>query len=188
MLWKTAACLISLVLAIHVEAQALDRKHPDSVAVSFPGKAWAVEVDSPGFTSQAPEKRPDGREYLLANNSKTNVELSITLEESTETADNNTCPSYLQQRVQSMSKLGLADIRTSVVNSMAVMEFLIPVVQAIPIQQKNIIACNTNEDIYIDVHLSKAQFQPADEALLMDILKHVRITGQSAPVALGGST
>jgi hypothetical protein len=36
--------------------------------------------------------------------------------------------------------------------------------------------------VYVDIHLSKSQFQQTDEALLMDVLNQIQISGANAPV------
>lgn len=91
---------------------------------------------------------------------------------------------HLQQRMESVSKLGVfpTDEKSSDFNSMAVMEYTIPTVDGKAVQQRNVVACTLKEDVYVDIHLSKAQFQSADEQELFDILSHVEITSASAPV------
>jgi tetratricopeptide (TPR) repeat protein len=74
-----------------------------------------------------------------------------------------------------MSELGIKDVKASEVGSMAVIEYLLPKVQGVPLQQKNFIGCAAKDDIYIDLHLSKVLFKPADESLFNDILNHVHI-------------
>ena len=51
------------------------------------------------------------------------------------------------------------------------------------IQQKNIVACAAKDGVYVDIHLSKSQFQQSDEALLMDVLNQVQISSAAAPGA-----
>lgn len=164
---------------------AQDHRSKSKLSVSFPDKAWWVEVDSPGFSAKANGTKPDGRRYLFANNPRSGVILSIMLEQSSK-ADMSTCPDYLQQRLHSVSKLGFVatNAKTSEINSMPVLEYLIPKDQDTAIQQKNIVACVARDDVYIDIHLSKAHFQPADEATLLDVLSHVRIAGESTAAAV----
>ena len=65
MFWRTVACLGLLLTGIPSQAQSEAKSPKDSVSVSFPGKTWAVQVDSPGFTVNNRETQKDGREYLL---------------------------------------------------------------------------------------------------------------------------
>jgi tetratricopeptide (TPR) repeat protein len=154
-----------------------------TVTISFPHTNWAVEIDSPGFTVETNGPKPDGREYLLANNSKTGIVLSATLEKSPSGADSKTCPNYLQKRVQSLANMDLKDVKASEIGGLAVVEYLIPGPKGVPIQQKNFVACTAKDDVYVDIHLSKAQFQDSDESLFIEILKHVRLVDRAMAAA-----
>jgi hypothetical protein len=171
--------------------RAQETRTSERVTVSLPDKSWAVEIDSPGFAVETEGRKADGRQYLLANNPKTGLVLSVTLEESSEGADSKTCPDFLRKRVESISQLGVTDVKASQIGSMAVIEYLLPRPQGIPLQQKNFVACTAKEDVYIDIHLSKVKFQPSDESLFTGILNRVRITDRTQPTvstSLGAST
>ncbi len=178
---RALAWLTFLAFATPGRAWTQGTKTRESVSVSFPGKNWAVEINSPGFTVEVEEMKSDGRQYVLANNSETGVVLSVTLEQSKGGADNSTCPDFLRKRVQSLSQLGVTDVKQSTIGSLAVVEYLLPKPNGIPLQQKNVVACTAKEDIYVDIHLSKAMFQPSDAPLFTDVLNQVHITNRSGP-------
>ena len=181
--WKVNACIGLLAVSFPNGLDAQAKNPQDSMSVSFPGKSWELKIKSPGFAIESQQRQSDGREYLLANNSKTGVVLSVTLEQSPGGADSKTCPEFLRKRVDAMSQLGVTDVKASEVNSMAVIEYLLPKPEGIPLQQKNFFVCAVRDDIYVDIHLSKAQFKPSDEALFTDILNRVQMidtTGTSA--------
>jgi len=184
MLSKLALGAIFLMFA-GSQLSAQGRKPQTALAIAFPDKDWGIEVNAPGFFVKGKGHKPDGRQYLFANNPKTGVILSVMLEQSAKAAEGQTCPDYLQHRLQSLSKLGFkaADAQTSVVNSMDVLEYVIAKAPDMPVQQKNVFACLAKDDIYVDVHLSKAHFQAEDEAMLVDMLNNVRITSEIVPVA-----
>jgi hypothetical protein len=183
MIWRALFCVTVLAIGISEQVPAQETKSKETVGISFPGKNWEVRIDSPGFLVESQGPKGDGREYLLANNSNTGIVLSVTLEESKDGADSGTCPDFLRKRVDGLSRLGVTDVKTSEVNSMAVVEYLLPKPEGIPLRQKNFVLCAAKEDVYIDVHLSKVQFQPSDESLLMDVLAHVRISDRGASAA-----
>jgi hypothetical protein len=157
-------------------------QHQDSVnalQVSFPGKTWSVTIDAPGFTIGENEMKPGGHQYLLATNKKTGITLSVTLEQDPKGADANTCPGYLRKRVQAQEAL-LTDVRYSTAGSMAAVEYVVPEVKGMPVQQKNLIACTAKEDVYVDIHLSKIQFKPErDQPLFTACINAVRIAEAS---------
>jgi hypothetical protein len=153
----------------------------EKLLISYPGKTWAVEIDSPGFVVEKSEHQPDGRQYFLANDPATGLIFSATLEKGNGPADSKTCPDYLRNRVKSLPAGVIAtEIRASRIADFAVIEYLIPTAQKIPVRQKNFVACLTNDNVYVDLHLSKVQFHDSDESLFTDVLKKVRITDVSA--------
>lgn len=183
MRFRLAVCTFLLTLT-GPRVLAQGRKSPNDLSLSFPDKTWSVDVDAPGFFAKGKGQKPDGREYLFANNPRTGVILSVMLQQLANAAHATSCPDYLQQRLQSVSKLGYVttDAKTSQLDSMAILEYLIPKAQDMPVQQKNIVACMAKDNIYIDIHLSKAHFQPTDEDTLMDLLNHVHISDPSSSI------
>jgi hypothetical protein len=181
--WKVTACIGLLAVPMPNGLRAQAKNPQDSMSVSFPGKSWELKINSPGFAIESQQRQSDGREYLLANNSKTGVVLSVTLEQSPSGADSKTCPDFLRKRVDAMSQLGVTDVKASQVNSMAVIEYLLPKPQGIPLQQKNFFVCTVRDDVYVDIHLSKAQFKSSDESLFTDILNRVQIIDTTVTAA-----
>lgn len=151
-----------------------------SLSAAIPGKSWEVRVDSPGFTIESNERKSDGRQYLLATDSTSGVELSVTLEATNAPADAATCPAFLKKRVAGLSNLGITDVKSSEMNSMPVIEYTILVAGGLPIRQRNLVLCATREDVFIDVHLSKIQFHASDESLFVNLINHLHIQDRTS--------
>lgn len=160
-----------LILSCAAFAQA--PKH--AVRVAYPGKSWAVEIDSPGLAVETEERKPDGREYLFAKDPATGLLISITLEQSKGGADPKSCPAFLQKRMDSLAQLEPQDVKTSEIQQLPTVEYLLPRVGGVPLRQKNLFACTAKDDIFIDIHLSKVQFHDSDESLFTDMLGRIRI-------------
>jgi hypothetical protein len=189
MKWRTpiyvaflAACILKPSFASAQESAPQDR-----LTLSFPGKNWVIEINSPGFVVESQDRKPDGREYLLARNPKAEIVLSVTLEQAKGGANGKTCPDYLHKRMDSMSSLNPSEVSYSEIAQMAVVEYFVASIQGMPVRQKNFVACTTNDDVYVDIHLSKAKFQSSDESLFTDVLSHVRVTDRVAAVAAKSS-
>ncbi len=164
--------------AIHAWAQ----KPPSANAlqIAYPGKTWAVIINSPGFTVEENVMKLGGRQYLLANNKKTGMMLAINMQQEARTVVADTCSVYLRRRIQGMDNQRLKDVRYSTAGSMstgsmAVVEYLAPVAKGSPADQKNLIACAAKEDVYVDIHLSKSQYTAADRQLFASIVEGIRI-------------
>jgi tetratricopeptide (TPR) repeat protein len=165
-----------LFLAFLIPAgAALGQALKQSVRVAYPGKSWAVEIDSPGLVVETEERKPDGREYLFAKDPATGLLISVTLEQTKGGADPKSCPDFLQKRLDSLTQMEPQDVKTSEIQQMAALEYLLPRVSGVPLRQKNMFACTAKEDVFIDIHLSKVQFHDSDESLFADLLSRVRI-------------
>lgn len=183
MKYRAISGIALLITVCAWAAPAQESKPQEKLLINYPGKAWAIAINSPGFVVETREQKPDGREYLEANNSTTGIVLSVMLEKGNGPADASTCPDYLQNRVRSLPPdFAVTGVHPSRIGEMAVIEYLIPAAQKIPVRQKNFVACVTHEDVYVDVHLSKVQFRDSDEALFTDVLSKVSIadSGSSA--------
>jgi tetratricopeptide (TPR) repeat protein len=169
--FSTALLLASLIPA----GVALAQAPKQTVRVVYPGKFWAVEIASPGLIVETEERKPDGREYLFAKDPATGLLISVTLEQTKGGADPASCPAYLQKRMDSLAQLEPQDIKTSEIQQLPTVEYLLPRVGGVPLRQKNMFACTAKDDVFIDIHLSKVQFHDSDESLFTDMLGRIRI-------------
>jgi tetratricopeptide (TPR) repeat protein len=171
-------CAIMVATVVYAQPPA------ETLHVGFPGKKWSVVINSPGFVVKVNGMQEDGREYLLATNDKNGMNVSVALERSSDHADANTCPEFLRKRVESLSGLGLQDVRYSTVGAMAVAEYLIPEVKGYKLRQKHLVACTAREDVYVDIHLSKVQFKADEEPLFTSLINAVSIADRSSAAAV----
>lgn len=159
-----------------------------SLSISVPGESWVVQIDEPGFSIEQDTLR-QGKRYFMAN-SQSGVVLSVTLERVSRQAEIEECRSSLQKRATGDGQFKITNVRTRDISGFPVIEFLIPEAQGIAVQQGNLFACMVNADVYIDIHLSKVQFQAKDESLFETVLKNTHIVPASAktsPPNAGGA-
>lgn len=172
---KVSLRVIVVAIFVCALASAQTQSSNESPYAQFPGKDWAVIVATPDLAVVRNEIQADGRQYLLAEDRKSGLEVSVMLEKSTEAADAKTCPSYLHHRVEAYSSLGLKNVQYTTLNGMPAVEYFIPEVQGQPVRQENVIVCTAKDDVYVDVHASKVAFDPKDEAMLTSVINSVRI-------------
>ncbi|HYN14677.1 MAG TPA: hypothetical protein VES66_02685, partial [Terriglobales bacterium] len=72
--------LSMFVYAIAVQIVAHAQSPVDKLQVAFPGKTWSVVINSSGFVAKVNGMQKDGRQYLMATNDKTGMNLSVSLE------------------------------------------------------------------------------------------------------------
>jgi tetratricopeptide (TPR) repeat protein len=174
------ACIVVFV-ATSTSASAQNSNSQESISVSFPGESWSLVVDAPGFAVESQGRKTDGREYLLANDDEKKVVLSITLERSPKGADPKTCSDYLHNRAQSLASFGPTNVKYSEIAHMAVLEYFLPQSQGIPVKQQSFVACTAKDDVYIDIHLSKVQFQASERPVFVEILNAVHFSDHPTP-------
>lgn len=176
MSFRLAGGLGLLVISLAPNVSSQTGPPQEKLFVTYPGKSWGLQIDSPGFVVDLNQRKEDGRQYLMATNRKTGIVVSVTLEQGNSPADDSTCPEFLARRVQTLpAGMKATDVRSSRISDMSVIEYQIPEMQTIPLRQHNLVGCMTKDDVYIDIHLSKVQFNASDEKLFTDLLDTVKI-------------
>ena len=171
--------LLSLA-TIQVQAQQNELK---PLRVALADQPWALQIDALGFEVTQNLTKPDGRRYLYAANKETRSVLSITLEKVKATATLDGCRKVFGSKIQPNGPFKLADIKQSQAREMAVLEYLIPEVNGIPVAQKNVFGCLVKDDVYIDIHLSKVAFKEPDPPALFAILNSSNIVVVTSEIA-----
>jgi len=119
------------------------------------------------------ETKPDGRRYMVAENQSTHVVVSLTLEQ-VEKGSGDSCRRSLEKKVKS-APLKIADVHFSRAGETDVMEYMVSELNGHRLNQKSIFACQFYDDTYIDLHVSKVDYVPADEPLFTSVLNSVRV-------------
>jgi tetratricopeptide (TPR) repeat protein len=170
--------LILVLLCCTAAAHAARQGTASPLSMNFPGEPWALAVDAPGFKVSKNGMQPDGRDYLLASNPATNVELSIVLEKVQGAATADDCERNQKARLAQKVPYERTDIGTRETAGMMIFEFTIPEFSGAPVQQRNAFACIPKNDVYVDIHLSKIQFKPKEEALFDSVLASIHFVDQ----------
>lgn len=134
-----------------------------------------MEITAPGFVVTQNITQPDGRRYLFAEKDKTGLVLSATLERVKGQATLKGCQDGLRGRTGPNAPFKMAAIKYSQLRDMAVMEYMVLETKGVPIKQKSIFGCLAVKNAYIDIHISKTLFDPADQELLMKVLDSAAI-------------
>lgn len=142
--------------------------------LSFPGKSWGVALELPGFTARDVETKPDGRRYMFAKNDSTGMVASLTLEQIKPGTHATACRESLQQKTKS-SPAKVTDVHFSRSGDFDVMEYTVPEFAGQRIEQKNLFACELYDNTYIDLHVSKVKYVPADQPLFASVVNSMHV-------------
>ena len=148
--------------------------------VTMANEAWTLAFDAKDFSVKANGPQPDGRVYLLAQNDKIMVTLSVYLERVQGTATASDCQDIQKARLDQKVDYTRQKIETRQSAGMEIVEYTIPEFSGAPIQQRNFFACLPKDDVYVDIHLSKVLFKPDDEKLFTAILNSAHFISKSA--------
>jgi len=173
--------LIVLLLLIKPTSLLYADTDSEEIQLSLPDKTWALGIDLSDFKIENAEfnKGVTGR-MLYAINSHTGIIISIFLEKAAFKGDSKVCREYYWNKAK-QSPFQKDDLKFSEVGEKALVEYMIKTYQGITVNQKNVNAYMSKDDVWIDIHLSKTNFTPKDEELFNAILKSVNFTENYIP-------
>jgi hypothetical protein len=142
--------------------------------LSLAAKDWGVVMDLPGFALKTVETKPDGRRYMVAENQNTNVVVSLTLEAVKSGARASSCRQSLEEKTKNTG-VKIRDVRFSRAGDVDFLRYTVPEFGGQPIKQESLFTCQFYDNSYIDLHVSKVNYTPADEPLFADVLQSLHV-------------
>jgi hypothetical protein len=150
----------------------------DGIKLALPFHTWGVRLDNPGAVVEYREMKSGRQAYLLASHPKNGITVSITIENVSQPPEPGECRRSLEARKESFgAPSGLRFSRVTgksrgpeMPPSADVMEFLLDQNEFAALHQKNLLVCLTRDNAFIDIHMSKVNFVPADQALMEEVL------------------
>lgn len=178
-----AAALACLLLVSAATAVSQQETGKEAVSVGFPQKTWALAFDGTGFQVKTNGLQPDGRAYLLAENETTKVVLSVFLEKAADPAKTESCQENQKQRLEQKVEYKREKVETRESAGMVIVEYTIPEFDGVPVLQRNLFACISKDDVFVDIHLSKTFFKAGQEALFLSVLDSAHFIAKTATAA-----
>jgi len=172
-------CAFSLWFFMLVEvtgiSQAAVGKDEPRTFVTWPENGLGLSIDLTGFKKDIDQVKPDGRRYLMASHPKTGLDVSITLEKVPTKASAKGCLEQLRLIQNDSSVTRGQDIALNTTGEIPTLEYTIQKFRGVRVDQKNVYACIAQDNVYADIHLSKAQYTTADARFFQSILKTLRL-------------
>jgi tetratricopeptide (TPR) repeat protein len=174
-----AGCAVSLWLFMPAvptgAAQAIVGSNEPPTFVTWPEKGLGLSIDLSGFKKDIDQIKPDGRRYLMASHPKTGLDVSVTLEKVPTKASVKGCLEQLRLIQNDSSVIRGQDIALNTAGEIPTLEYTIQKFRGVRVDQKNVYACIAQDNVYADIHLSKAQYTTADARFFQSILKTLRL-------------
>jgi len=152
--------------------------------VTWPEKGLGLSIDLTGFKKEIDQVKPDGRRYLMASHPKTKLDVSITLEKVATKASAKGCLEQLRLIQNDSSVTRGQDIALNTTGEIPTLEYTIQKFRGVRVDQKNVYACIAQDNVYADIHLSKAQYITADARFFQSILKTLRLQPPPSEIVL----
>ncbi|HSQ91757.1 MAG TPA: tetratricopeptide repeat protein [Nitrospiraceae bacterium] len=156
-------------------AQAIVGSNEPPTFVTWPEKGLGLSIDLSGFKKDVDQVKPDGRRYLTASHPKTGLDVSVTLEKVPTKASVKGCLEQLRLIQNDSSVTRGQDIALNTAGEIQTLEYTIQKFRGVRVDQKNVYACIAQDNVYADIHLSKAQYTTADARFFQSILKTLRL-------------
>ena len=153
-----------------------------AASIWLPARSWALQIQAPGFSIETNAIQPDGRRYFLAENKANKMVASVYLEAMSGTPAAGECQRSLhdkETRFSPLSTQGLKDVVYSEKDGMEILEYLLPDAKGAPIKQHNVFACLIKDNVFVDIHLSKPLYTPADKAAFDELLSSFRFVDKA---------
>src|SRR5204862_4010248 len=156
-------------------SQATAGKNEAQTIVAWPEKGLGLSIDLTGFKKDTDQVKPDGRRYLMASHPKTGLNVSVTLEKVSGQASAKGCVEHLRQLQKGPFVTSAQEINLNAAGEMPTLEYTLREFQGVRFDQNNVYACMAQDNVYVDIHLSKVQYTTADAPLFQSILKTIHL-------------
>lgn len=144
------------------------------------GAAWELVLPVKGFevTDDQISKARKSRQFM-GTNQNTGVEMSVFMEPAPKAGDSSTVREVYWGRGK-QSPMKKENIKLGKAGDYATVEYIVPSVEGVPLNQKNVNVYIAHAGVWIDVHLSKVQYTEKDQALFDEIVKGLKIEKAAA--------
>jgi tetratricopeptide (TPR) repeat protein len=160
----------------------------NNLYLATPGSSWSLEINTPGFALEQRGFSRDGTAaQLKAVNTENGVIMTAFLEKAETPGDAKKCREYYWSQAQK-SPMKKDDIKLSEIGPVALVEYTIKKFEDLTIDQKNMNAYLSRDGYWVDVHISKTEFKPEDEAVFLSIVKSIRFNDHHNPTVLEWAT
>jgi hypothetical protein len=146
----------------------------EPLAVAAPGHRWAVLVDLPGFQMMKPRANEDGAGLLvLGQEPESGLVASVSVRDAPGAVDGAACRERTLERLRAAAP-DTKDLVRSDENGVARVRYRLDELRGKQVPQHHAHAFLARDGVCVDVHVSKVDPQPDDDARMSGILGTVR--------------
>jgi hypothetical protein len=144
------------------------------IGFTVPGAPWTLTLPENDFVVRQKNVKPDGRYgYFLLTDEKRNLNLSFFIEPVDKCQDSKSCRDMVW-KAGNPEWENPKNVVLSEIGEVSFFEFLMPSLRGVPFQQQNMYAEFVIEGFWVDLHISKVLYQPADHDLFVSTIKSIK--------------
>ena len=163
-------CVLLLSQAIGFGRPAQEKR----LSFTYPQVPWTLTLPADNFQIARKQMKNDGNGvYFHLVDETQEINLSMFIEPAVRCKDSKSC-SEMIWKLGNSTWIDLQNVSHSQIGEVSIFEFLLPSYQGIPIRQYNMYAQFVVEGFWVDMHISKVQYQPEDRKLFERIVKAVK--------------
>jgi tetratricopeptide (TPR) repeat protein len=160
------SCPTQIAYSLQLEAS--------SLRLSVPKAPWTVVISGEALSLNQQRIQPDGqRGYFMMTDSKARVFASLYIEPVDECKTSKECRDLVWKRGNPAWQ-NPKDVKLGEIGEISILELMVPEYQGLPMRQQNMYAQFVLDGYWVDLHLSKVQYQDKDRVFFERMVKSVR--------------
>jgi hypothetical protein len=152
----------------------------DVLKVTAPQAPWVLTLPKGELVVSSEKVSPDGKEsYVMASDKKSGLNISFFVEPAQKCHSSRECRDMVQKA--GFTHLGGArNFAAAEVVDVSVIECFVPEFQGVPVEQGHFYAEFVEAGYWVDAHMSKVRYTPADRQLFVDTVKSIAFIPKAA--------
>ena len=168
--------IVGSILAAALLIRQTETVPPRRLGLTVPKATWVMGVPAGSFEVTQQKLKPDGTAgYFMMTNGTGGLTLSMFIEPVTECTTAVACRDWAWKAEQSRLK-DAQGVEKSEIGDAAVVEYLVPTLGKMKIDQKNMHAYFVKDGYWIDIHVSKVSYQEADRNLFVELIRGIEFS------------
>lgn len=178
-MYKRSHLVIGIVAILFVPLSGFaDEKR---IELSTPTTPWVLSFPAANFQMAERKARPDGAAYYYLIDEKSGLDVSMYIEPVNNCETSKACRDMIW-KAGNPTWINLKNVVQSEIGDISYVEFLLPEFQGQPIKQQNMYAEFVVDRFWVDLHISKALYKPADHSLFEEFVKSIKFESKKKSV------
>ena len=168
---------IIAILASRVSGFADEKR----IELTTPTTPWVLSFPAANFKIADRKSRPDGAAYFYLIDEKSGLHVSLYIEPVKNCDSSKACRDMIW-KTGNPAWVNPQNVVQSEIGDVSYVEFMVPEFQGQPIRQQNMYAEFVLDQFWVDLHISKVLYKPADHSLFEEFVKSIKFESKKQPV------